>query len=216
MDRNVINNGDAYLRAGPTRASEIPGNPPVVPPLGVGSLGIRTGLPVPPETQSPDKAAFGNEVDFAGDLVSELTAVSFFLYTTGENIGIAADNLPSIAIEIDPNLLSAPADNFATMVYAPGAILPAVWVQKDAVADAQQRWGLSSVPAGTPCAGVTQCTFEEVHTALNDDAEGAVIGTVGVTKGRDFAFSGAVDALQINDTVYDFEPNGVFETPAAP
>ena len=60
MDRNVINNGDSYLRAGPTRASEIPGNPPVVPPLGVGSLGIRTGLPVPPETQSPDKAAFGN------------------------------------------------------------------------------------------------------------------------------------------------------------
>ena len=125
--------------------------------------------------------------------------------------------MPSIAIEIDPNLLSAPADNFATMVYAPGAILPAVWVQKDAVADAQQRWGLSSVPAGTPCAGVTQCTFEEVRDRVERRRQtGALIGTVGVTKGRDFAFSGAVDALQINDTVYDFEPNGVFETPAAP
>ena len=31
-------------------------------------------------------------------------------------------------------------------------------------------------------------------------------------EGTDFAFSGAVDALQINDIVYDFEPNGVFET----
>ena len=48
------------------------------------------------------------------------------------------------------------------------------------------------------------------------DLEPALIGTVGITKGTDFAFSGAVDALQINDTVYDFEPNGVFETPPAP
>ena len=36
----------------------------------------------------------------------------------------------------------------------------------------------------------------------------------GSSKGTDFAFSGAVDALQINDVVYDFEPNGVFETTA--
>ncbi len=45
VDRNVIGNGDSYLRAGPGGE----------PPLGMGSLGIRTGSPT-------DKAAFGNEV----------------------------------------------------------------------------------------------------------------------------------------------------------
>ena len=63
---------------------------------------------------------------------------------------------------------------------------------------------------------VTFCTFAELLTALDDGAPAALIGTVGISKGTDNAFSGAVDALQINDTVYDFEPNGVFETPAAP
>jgi hypothetical protein len=31
-----------------------------------------------------------------------------------------------------------------------------------------------------------------------------------VTKGRDYAFSGAVDALRINNQVFDFEPFGVY------
>ena len=30
-----------------------------------------------------------------------------------------------------------------------------------------------------------------------------------IIKGRDYAFSGAVDKLVINDTTYDFEPFGV-------
>src|SRR4029079_169124 len=57
VDRNVIGNGDSYLRAGPsfqlgTQLSQ--------PPLGVGSLGSRTG-------SGNDKAAFGDQVDFSGD-----------------------------------------------------------------------------------------------------------------------------------------------------
>ncbi len=32
-----------------------------------------------------------------------------------------------------------------------------------------------------------------------------------ISKGSDYAFSGAVDALQINSTTYDFEPFGVIE-----
>ena len=31
-----------------------------------------------------------------------------------------------------------------------------------------------------------------------------------IGKGRDYAFSGAVDALRINDDVFDFEPFGVY------
>jgi hypothetical protein len=34
---------------------------------------------------------------------------------------------------------------------------------------------------------------------------------VSITKGRDWAFSGAVDNLRINNAVFDFEPFGVVE-----
>jgi hypothetical protein len=40
---------------------------------------------------------------------------------------------------------------------------------------------------------------------------GATIYTAQVTKGRDYAFQGAVDGLRINGTTYDFEPFGVGE-----
>ena len=40
----------------------------------------------------------------------------------------------------------------------------------------------------------------------------ATLYTVQISKGRDWAFSGAVDALQINNAVYDFEPFGVSQT----
>ena len=42
-------------------------------------------------------------------------------------------------------------------------------------------------------------------------APDATLFTAQITKGRDYAFSGAVDALQINNVVYDFEPFGVSE-----
>jgi hypothetical protein len=221
MDRNVINNGDAYLRAGP---SHVPAIPPFVPPRGVGSLGIRTGgRDNARGGPSDDKAAFGNEVDFAGMLVSDLTAVSFFVYTTAENVESAVDNLPSISIEIDPNLATGPnaGDDFATMVYSPGFIVPLTWRRADAVNDTGRHWGLSSLDPTTPChIDFARCTFEELIAFLTaddaTDSEPAVIGSVAISKGRDYAFSGAVDALRINDTIYDFEPNGVFPTPAGP
>jgi hypothetical protein len=45
---------------------------------------------------------------------------------------------------------------------------------------------------------------------LDDAGDPAVVGySVGISKGRDFAFSGAVDAFQFNGKTYDFEPTGV-------
>ena len=62
---------------------------------------------------------------------------------------------------------------------------------------------------------VTLCTFAELMTAWTTrDHDGTHRHGRGSRKGTDFAYSGAVDALRINDTVYDFEPNGVFPTPA--
>jgi hypothetical protein len=223
MDRNVVNNGDAYLRAGPSHAAIPPSSTQQDPPFGVGSLGIRTGgRDNATGGPSDDKAAFGNEVDFAHMLVSDLTAVSFFVYTTSENIASSPTNLPNISIEISARLDAVPGlVDFTTMVYEPPAQLPARWRKHDAVADQTPHWRLTGAEGDeTECNQVTACTFTDLILALTaDDAtdgEPAEIGTVGIAKGRDSAFSGAVDGLQINDTVYDFEPNGVFATPAGP
>ena len=60
-----------------------------------------------------------------------------------------------------------------------------------------------------------RCTFAEIKSYLaanNDAAQGpAKVGfSVAVGKGRDYASSGAVDVLRINNQVFDFEPFGVY------
>src|SRR3954451_5933546 len=115
VDRNVIGNGDSYLRAGPSFQL---GNQLSQPPLGVGSLGIRTGSP-------SDKAAFGNQVDFSGDQFTSaaITTLGYSVFTTGENItaGGGAANLPSISFEINSNLAAPPADVSSSAVLIPPA-----------------------------------------------------------------------------------------------
>ncbi len=81
----------------------------------------------------------------------------------------------------------------------------------------RSTWGLTGA-AGTagPCSlNGSRCTFQEVQTYLEDGGDEATIYTAQIGKGRDFAFSGAVDNLRINDTVYNFEPFGVYATPAS-
>jgi hypothetical protein len=199
VDRNVIGGGLAELRPGPS--SDTFGAGSVTPPLGIGSLGLHTATPT-------DKAAFGNQVDFDGDLVSDLTEVGFSVYTTGENNSLG-NNMPSIPFEIDPNLSSSPTRAYSSMVYTPANSAPCAWKALDATDDAQGRvWGLTG--ADMPCnVNGARCTWTELQAALADEGEPATIYTVQVTKGRDYAFSGAVDALTINDHVFDFEPFGV-------
>jgi hypothetical protein len=207
VDRNVIGSGESFLRAGPSVLAD---GPRGTPPMGQGSLGILTGT-------GADKSAFGNQVKFVGDLVSGLTAVGFWVFTTGENIGQqpGTANMPSLTFEIDPNLATAPDDNFSSMVFSPGSnTAPSVWRHLDATNDANGAvWGLTG--GNMPCdINGARCTWTDLQTALADGGEGAQILTVQLTKGRDFAFSGAVDALQINTKVYDFEPTGVIITTA--
>ena len=47
-------------------------------------------------------------------------------------------------------------------------------------------------------------------TYLGDGGEPPRILSVAVSKGRDYFWSGAVDGLRVNDTVFDFEERGVF------
>jgi hypothetical protein len=192
VDRNVIGNGDSYLRAGPDGA-----------PYGEGSLGIRTGSP-------EDKAAFGNQVNFAGDPLAGISTVSYSVYTTRENNARYAENGPSVTFEIDPTGQGdTTTPNYSSLVYVPEAAADNEWTKLEA--SSADRWFLTGA-AGTSsgCTQATYCTLDEVKAKYAN----ATLLTAQITKGRDYAFSGAVDGLQINDVVYDFEPTGV--TQAAP
>jgi hypothetical protein len=204
VDRKVIGDGDARLRLGPN-TNTFGAAGVVHPPLGIGSLGLRTAT-------GADRAAFGNEVAFDNDLVSSLTTLGFSVFTTAEN-NARGHNMPSIRFEIDPNLSAAPGANVADMVYTPPNGRDDRWTAFDATDNAQgTTWSLSG-PAGTAigCApSGPGCTWDQIQNRLEDgDGNPARIYTLLITKGADRAFSGAVDALRVRERVYNFEPLGV-------
>ncbi len=204
VDREVIGNGDAYLRTGPTFVTS--SGLVVEPPLGEGSLGLRTG-------STTDQAAFGNQLAFFNDLVSSLTSLGFSVFTTSENNDRGPRNMPSIVIEIDPNLAAAPGVERSSMIYTPANGAADRWTTFDATDSTQGRvWGLTGA-AGTATGcefSGRLCTWDEIQGALaDDDGSPATIRTILVTKNRGHAFSGAVDALMVRGRVYDFEPLGV-------
>ena len=195
MSRNAIGSPDIDLRGGPA-----------TPPLGSGSLKFLVGAGPPLE-----KAAYGNEQDFFGQSVSSLDEVGFRVYTTGENSALGNPNMPSITFEIDPNL-SSTATNFSSLVFVPGTNSPSnAWSDYiDATQAASGFWFLTGAAGtATGCNQTTTCTLAQVQTALDDGGDAALILTAGVTKGRDFAWQGAIDALNVNGTIYDFEETGV-------
>jgi hypothetical protein len=193
VDRNTQGSGDAYLRAGPSAANF---GSPQEPPLGDGSLGLRTGSP-------DDKAVFGNQTDFVDRPLSEISTVKYSVFTTNENRGKSPnnDNLPNVQFEVNPHTTTS----YSTLTFVPEA-QPYGWSEIDA--STAKRWYYTGTwGAASPCNQTTYCTLAEAKEAAPD----ATIHTVQISKGRDYAFSGAVDALTIDDTTYDFEPLGVRE-----
>jgi hypothetical protein len=200
INRNTIGSASAFLRSGPA-----------APPVGKGALNLTVG-------GATEKVAYGNEVDsMAGGLVSNLTQVGFYVYTTGENIGAggSSPNMPSITFEIDPNVTGIDS-NYSSLVYMPDNSPANAW-SPYIDATSTGHWGLTGGKfAGTKCdINGARCTFAEMMAYLNDGGDPATILTAGITKGRDFAWSGAVDGLRINSTVFDFEETGVFARSAS-
>ena len=194
VDRNTNGNGDAFLRAGPSSANF---GVTSKPPLGVGSLGLRTG-------SNTDKAVFGNQTDFAEDPLSGISTVKYSVFTTGENRGRSPENLPNLQFEVDPNGPGT-AGGYSTLTFVPEAQNPG-WSEIDA--STAQRWYYTgSFGTTSGCNQTTYCTLDEAKAAAPD----ATIYTVQISKGSDYAFGGAVDALTLNTTTYDFEPLGVRE-----
>ncbi|TDW94397.1 hypothetical protein EV137_1702 [Kribbella pratensis] len=191
VHRNVIGAADAELATTSTQS-----------PLGDGALSLHTA-------SATDKVAFGNEVDFAGQNVKDLGTVGFSVYTTGENNALG-NNMPSISFEIDPNV-AAVASNYSSLVYAPANGTANQWTAFNASTDADKHWGLTGTAFnGTACSiNGARCTWTEMLAYLGDGGDEAELLTVTLSKGRDYAFSGAVDALKFGGKTYDFEAAGV-------
>lgn len=192
--RNTIAGGTAMLRSGPASG------PDVRPPLGSGSLQILTA-------DANSQVVFGNEVDYAGkNLVSTIgNNVGFSVFSTGENKGTGGSdtNLPNIKFEIDPNV-DGTASNYGTLNFTPTKVATSnKWTSYD---QGDGFWWLTGAAgAAIDCEQGDTCTFAQIKSKLAN----ATILTLGVGKGRDLEFQGAVDALRIGDTTFDFEVNGV-------
>ena len=205
IDRNTIGSPVAALRDGPSAA--LGGGQVTAPPFGKGSLGIEVSNPTNPSvTSSTEKVAFGNQVDFYGDLVSGLDQAGFYVFQTGEDRGYGGPgNLPYIQFEI-----AAPDHGvaYSSMVWVPNGngVTANVWSGYiDATNPANGYWYFTASGLST-CNAAAQCSLAAAQAAAGPNA---VIGTTAVGKGRDNQFQGAVDGLRINDKIYDFEADGV-------
>ncbi len=197
VNRNTEGSPNADLRSGP-----------LTPPVGTGALNLTV-------KDGTEKIAFGNELDFQGDLVEDLEEVGFRVLTTGENRAKGNGNLPGITFEIDPNR-AASTSNYSSLVFLP-ADAPANQWSGYIDATTTGKWGLTggAFDANTCSLSLSNgCSFDQVMAVLNDGGEAATILTVAVAKGKDNSWQGAVDGLRINDTVFDFEETGVFERAA--
>lgn len=175
--------------------------------VGDGSLNLTTG-------SDNDKAVFGNEIDeVAGGLLADVEQVGFHVFTTQEN-SKRGNNMPSIIFEINPNRGDRPAKTYSSLVFMPNNSANGWSGFIDATKAASGKWGLTGWGEPTTTCNIngSRCTWDEIQAYLNDDGEAATIKSVSISKGRDCAFSGAVDGLRVNDTVFDFESDGVFTT----
>jgi hypothetical protein len=211
ITRNTIGSPVADLRTGPYGSFGHSGAFST-PPRGQGSLGIEVSDNSTTQSPPSEKVSFGNEVDFLGDLVSDLNRVGFNVFQTGENANPNPRNMPNITLEINPHVAGSA---YTSMVWVPDASPHLNAWSGPIDATTTGNWYFTgTVGTTTGCDQTLTCSFSDAKAALvtdNDGSGAARIYTVAVTKGRDRAWVGAVDALRINDTIYNFEPSGVEE-----
>ena len=203
--RNTTGEPTAALRTGPYgRSGPSSLAATVPPPYGVGSLGILLG-------SFAEKIDYGNETLFGGLPLRDIDVLKYWIYVGEDTPSITG--LPGISIESNPRAFGV---TFTSLNYVPAlstppsrptTILSNTWQQYDA-SGAGSGWFPTSgvIQAATGCNQITPCSFNVLKAKLPD----AIVSfSIGISVGRNAIFAGAVDGLQINHTVYDFEPFGV-------
>jgi hypothetical protein len=199
IGRNTIGTAYAQPRTGPWGSALQESDPP----SGVGSLQIIVG-------DGTQKVAYGNQNDF---FTTRLDTVGTLTYWVYRDIDAPAPTFPGVSFEV---LNPTAAVTYTSLVYVPPAVVPTppalVWRKLDALAGAHWFFTNGPLAASSGCNQTTFCTFAQATAALTN--VNYRILSLAVSKGRDDAFNGAVDALRMNGIVYDFEPQGVVERKA--
>jgi hypothetical protein len=211
VGRNTIGSPAAYFRVGPWgRTSGYAATVP--PPLGEGSLGVHVEG-VNGTGSSAEKLSFGDETTFAGLPIRSISTLSYWLYA-GED-AFTNHSLPTLSIEANPDANGA---TYTTLVYLPdGSAAPSApspravstWQEYDTLATGNMWHSTADLdPNTTACQVSNPCKFSDLVAQMGPNA--CVSFSLAITKGRDNEFTGAVDAVTVNGTTYDFEPEGVF------
>jgi hypothetical protein len=203
--RNTTGEPTAALRTGPySRSGPNSLAATIPPPYGVGSLGMLVG-------SFAEKIDFGNETIFGGVPLRDIDVLKYWIYVGEDTPSVTG--LPGISIESNPRAFGV---GFTSLNYVPAlstppsrptTVLSNTWQQYDA-SGAGSGWFPTSgaIQAATGCNQITPCSFDVLKAKLPD----AIISfSLGISVGRNAIFAGAVDGLQVNRTVYDFEPFGV-------
>ncbi|MBF8184291.1 hypothetical protein ITP53_00715 [Nonomuraea sp. K274] len=203
IGRNTLGGPNAVLRDGPYGRTTATFAATQAPPYGQGSLGIIVG-------SGADKIAFGNETIFAGDRLSAIRTLRYWIFAGVDSL--TGVSVPNITIEADPNVGTA---DYTSLVYlpdtstspsAPATRVSNAWQRYDAAATGSRWYATGATGTTIGCTQATPCSFTDLKTRLPN----AVISlSLGISKGRDNPFVGAVDGLRVNNTVYDFEFSGV-------
>jgi hypothetical protein len=201
--RNQAGDAESGLQAGPE-----------TPPRGDGSLRLAV-------IGNADIAAYGDSFDFLGIPIENLETATYSTYVAEDPPVVR----PSLRIEIDPHLVddSIPGGTFefTTLVHQPEPGDTGWEIHTDAQDDA--LWYLTGTEgADIDCTQDAPCTLEGVVTGLDastdlDDAQPAISTGVyfGLGSGVAQPTESAVDELVLNGFVFDFEPTGVYLTPAS-
>ena len=213
--RNQIGSPAVFLANGPIVTGSAPN-------YGKGSLSISVANNSQTGATTSEKAAFGNEVDFAGKTLASITETGFRVFTTDENSDVggndaAQGNLPNIAFEVDPGGSAVTTGlNYSTLVWSPAALTNADENKWTGYLNAATTgsWHFTGAAGGfkadgttvdTTCSSATPCSLAAAKTKF----PAATLLTAAISKGRDSTWVGNVDGFRVNNDLYDFESYGV-------
>lgn len=166
-------------------------------------------------TQSgEEKAEYGTETELAGTKISSLSAIGFDAYVTDGDVSFGAAYQPNIQMEVNPKVAGK---TYSSLVWVPPT--SALKINEfsgyiDAMAavtnHGTEGWWFSNgaVAAATNCSQAHFCSWAEVLAAA---PETEVSFSVGLGKGRDQQFQGAIREFRFGSSVYTFGPGGTFK-----